>query len=979
MFRAEPWFKLKPVPGVEAFAVVTVRVEPDLAAKLSFCRQLEFRGEVVGNVICRYEDGKGRRESEEIGATRQGLMGFNNYEDAQPSMTWNGLTFTMKISRSDPSLGEEGHLEASCTGRLSFDGTRIETVHVTSRIERKTEAPDGMRGLKLAECDLQNIPLLRAIGGRAEYGLEGPMAQAAITRASYSDQSYASLVSAEDRRVELRYRATELKSLQPANLVTDRIGLSIVLQLPPDLQQNGSAWNDLGPSGYVPGAGTDGASLAPEQAELLARLRAQAGREAAAGQQADDHAREERLKFHQANIAYFNTRVEALQRDLDANKDPVQQENLRWQLMASQSNLQREKDALDMVKTGQWVHTRTAFEDFVPAAIAEEARERALDFSRADRAFDAVNQQIALAPESDRYRLRQLFNNAVAQANGDPLKVIHAENTVATQVQGFYDAKSAAEEEAALTADERMQFAENVRTVSSTALMVLGTVATAGGGGTALYGSLTAEAAVQTGFQTACGAVDGGVKGAFVEAATSYSSAAAIFNSTLSAYHEGVLENLRAHAENPKDVAIDEAGAGWKNAGSVLLATAVQQAASSFIIEPAAATLRRAIHPPRVLTGGPVNWNAEAARPTLKQRRDLQEFNTRYEAGRKKVNEFKERSDALAGARAAGASREEIVRLRSIAEEAYKDVKADYHAKNILKNIHETGSNPDLITSYRVYDRKNMGQVLRETRTQLAEAGLDAGRLEFISNAASKGGVGMDIDMHSNDPARFVEVNGRQELNPAYVQWRVSLVRNLDGQSTRLTPAEYRTDASAALKRAFEKVYGRKSDEVFPTFTSKDHPEAYKDIAWLGLKGTKNANFPAVNPLWSGQAGDVTGFKVNDLPRTHPALGTYTIMQEQARGLVKDFNTKLFGSKVDREKFGNETGATVAINPDGPLGKAPKAVQQHFQDIHQVLNDFANNHIDPMTADARIKQLTGGRGLPEVAERFRVAMGAYKN
>jgi hypothetical protein len=380
-----------------------------------------------------------------------------------------------------------------------------------------------------------------------------------------------------------------------------------------------------------------------------------------------------------------------------------------------------------------------------------------------------------------------------------------------------------------------------------------------------------------------------------------------------------------------------------------------------------------------VLTGGPVNWNAEAAGPTLKQRRDLQEFNTRYEAGRKKVNEFKERSDALAGARAAGASREEVVRLRSIAEAAYKDVKADYHAKNILKNIHETGSNPELIRSFRVYDRKNMGQLLRETRTQLADAGVDAGHLEFISNAASKGGVGMDIDMHSNDPARFVVVNGRQELNPAYVQWRASLVRNLDGQSTRLTPAEYRTDASAALKRAFEKVYGRKSDEVFPTFTSKDHPEAYKDIAWLGLKGTKNANFPAVNPLWSGQAGDVTGFKVNDLPRTHPALGTYTIMQEQARGLVKDFNTKLFGSKVDREKFGNETGATVAINPDGPLGKAPKAVQQHFQDIHQVLNDFANNHIDPIAADARIKQLTGGRGLPEVAERFRVAMATYKN
>jgi len=165
---------------------------------------------------------------------------------------------------------------------------------------------------------------------------------------------------------------------------------------------------------------------------------------------------------------------------------------------------------------------------------------------------------------------------------------------------------------------------------------------------------------------------------------------------------------------------------------------------------------------------------------------------------------------------------------------------------------------------------------------------------------------------------------------------------------------------------------------VFPTFTSKDHPEAYKDIAWLGLRGTKNANFPAANPLWTGQAGDVTGFKVNELPQSHPALGTYTIMQEQARGIVKDLNTKLFGSKVDRSLFGNESGTNIAVNPDGPLGRAPKAVQEHFQEIRTVLNDFASNHIDPITADQRLKQLTGGRGLPEVAERLRVVMGAYK-
>jgi hypothetical protein len=171
VLRAEPWYQMKPVAGVEAFALATVRVDPDLAAKLYFCRKLEFRGAVVGTVRQRYEDGKGRRESEETVALC-GQTGFSNLDDARPTITWEGLTFTMRTERVDPA--QDRRETATVTGRLGFDGTRIETARVTSRVEFKTEAPDGMRGLELAEFELQNIPLRRAGGGRAEYGLEGP-------------------------------------------------------------------------------------------------------------------------------------------------------------------------------------------------------------------------------------------------------------------------------------------------------------------------------------------------------------------------------------------------------------------------------------------------------------------------------------------------------------------------------------------------------------------------------------------------------------------------------------------------------------------------------------------------------------------------------------------------------------------------------------------------------------------------------------
>ena len=213
--------------------------------------------------------------------------------------------------------------------------------------------------------------------------------------------------------------------------------------------------------------------------------------------------------------------------------------------------------------------------------------------------------------------------------------------------------------------------------------------------------------------------------------------------------------------------------------------------------------------------------------------------------------------------------------------------------------------------------------------------------------------------------------------NPEYAKWRNELVETLkDGSKRRLSPEEFREKAQIALKEGFDRVYGRSSEQVFPTFTTKDYAEAYKDKAWLGLKGESHADFPNVQPLWTGQAADVTGFKVNSLPHEHPSLGTYTILQEQSRGILKDLDTKLFGAKSDRSKFGNETGADNTINPAGPLAKATPQVQQHFMELRRVLREFANNNIGPIEADQRLRELTGGRGIPEVADRLAVVLSA---
>ena len=185
-------------------------------------------------------------------------------------------------------------------------------------------------------------------------------------------------------------------------------------------------------------------------------------------------------------------------------------------------------------------------------------------------------------------------------------------------------------------------------------------------------------------------------------------------------------------------------------------------------------------------------------------------------------------------------------------------------------------------------------------------------------------------------------------------------VTEADGTIRRSSPQELQKAGQEILERSFAKLYGRPPGEAMVEFTTSYHPEAYRDLAWLGSKGTKTALVFETNRAWVQQAADVSMFKVNNLPAYHPQLGYYGIMQEQMRGLTKDFNTKI--EPMLRVK--------AAANPDAA---------RHLYDLRDTMDKFARNEIGPIEAEHRIRELTGGRGMAEVAEQLAVAMGSLRN
>jgi hypothetical protein len=268
---------------------------------------------------------------------------------------------------------------------------------------------------------------------------------------------------------------------------------------------------------------------------------------------------------------------------------------------------------------------------------------------------------------------------------------------------------------------------------------------------------------------------------------------------------------------------------------------------------------------------------------------------------------------------------------------------------------------------YQSFERQATAELKTRFQQRMAADGWSEQQYKTFSNSASKGKVGMDIDLGAIEPPRHLtdksgrvlrDAAGQPVPNPEHALWRETLTQRSPGGLTfQRSPQELQKAGQRHLEEAFKEVYGRPPDQAFVNFTTSYHPEAYRDPAWLGRKGMKTANFSEVDPKWVAQASDVTGFKVNNLPHEHPSFSYYNTLQEQCRGMVKDFDTKLAPLLKD--------------------AKNPEAVK-HLKELQEVMGRFARNEIGPIDADHAIRLLTGGEGMPGVADRFRIMLQGLK-
>ncbi len=608
----------------------------------------------------------------------------------------------------------------------------------------------------------------------------------------------------------------------------------------------------------------------------------------------------EQRAFHQANIHYFTTRLAELHKQLGATRDPEAQKHIQWQILATESTLQGERDALTRLDTGEWVRTRTRFDDLCFMQAARHSAEQSARWAEVRRRIDGSYRLLRLAPESEREQLRDFINKQISSdliARGDPAELRRITEAVANRVQGYWEGVGAREMEREAEQTLNIALAEAIRTgatagvsigLAGQAIRFGATLAQAewiGAGAGALYGGVT-------------GYVEGGPREAVRQAANA-------FGPLLTAAEEA----WRGYEEARKR------GEDWLSATK----TGLQEAAPSLLLAKAA---QFGIQGLSRWLGGP--------KPTVKQQFEAARYRQQMEWDRALIDHFQRKQWQLAQAVSTGKPISAVESLHREIRGLTASINASYGAKWLLKH---KGS-PLAQVAFNQSIGELQQEVLPEIMRQLQGMGYDTSRIQFRSfrNASSVGSVGMDWDLGLADETAAILREVRLPGQPA-AQQPVGL-------------AAFLADAQKAMDSAYYARTGMSARTSSITVTGSVHPEAYWDPQWLA----RVKDFSHLDPRRLDQAKFVSTYKAAHIAHD-PSLNAIQRTQETCRGAAKDLDTKLL-------PYLDHKIQTAA----GDQALRLRELREHWRHVRDHLHTTGNQESDPYTIIRemnRLQTLTG--------------------
>jgi hypothetical protein len=641
--------------------------------------------------------------------------------------------------------------------------------------------------------------------------------------------------------------------------------------------------------------------------------------------------------------------IRLIQRDLARDeaewgreRDPSRKEALYLRVLNNRSALQQERDLLASLKTGEYVHTRTASDAYCHDLMIVRTVEHMQAVDETRRLAAAVERMAAKA-EPDQVRQLQDFVGrqltARDLAEGNVGKARQAAQAVFDTVQGRREQRAASALQDAVDYEDYELRAQRVKSIAGVTLLVTGIAAPvyAAGTGTVLSVGGSGQGAV-TAVNMVYGATTGTIDGGPVE---------------------GIKQTI-AMTGMPGMVAA-EMMTGYQRGGLVSsggVTGALERGTEAFLagklVESVASRIG-AWWVGKAKGGAPP---PPAAKPglTVSEFVEGQTFQLAKNLSQQRLRQYRETMERLKAARAKGADAAELAALEAKRLQQATAINEDFLAKRILKadgKAGRTGRGPaagaelekDVAQGVETLQRTQVDPAFRKAvkgagyrwKKRTPGGWQDAGEPRFkdIRHKGAEGTINTDRDL------ALEEMGGRDDG-----------VYTLFKGDKPMTLGEAEKDLQQLYEQAYRGATGGNPRAAMQNITTSRSGEAYKDMTYAAM--TDPANVGRIKKGWAEQTTEVLKHKVSHAGAGQGDFATLYKKIDGANQAAKDIEKRLLPTlQANRAKAAGQK--AFEIDQD----------MQRFKEIQRALEDVER---DPVGASRRLKVLTGLDGIGEVSD-----------
>lgn len=587
----------------------------------------------------------------------------------------------------------------------------------------------------------------------------------------------------------------------------------------------------------------------------------------------EEQSRREAIDFHNEMIAIIEYDLQRetkerneVQKNFFAAKTEKETEeyrrrlkDLNFRIIGLQSNIQAEMDLVASYKTGEIVHTRTAFDNYAHQKLINGIKEEVANIEATQRVAERIERQIRLLPKEVQPQARKLAEqtlNGKTIASGNIEKAKQLTKAFGKQIEGYagYNFAMAKEEEA---------YAEIKEQAAQAGIMVIG-VGAVGFGSAALVEAYGAEAAAAIYGPKILGAIYGGTTG-LVRGGPKEGVSGALMGwspngNALSQFIEGV---RNAGSEEDANLS-SQAWEGAKQAGYAWFTSKVFELGVTGV------------------TKGLVAWRGsdsmlfkpifQTSTPKTRQLQDVLRSKQQQLEAKDIVETFEKMEMNLAKLKLNKPTNVvEIQQMEDELQQLTASMNASYHAKWQFKYK----ASPKVRSAFDRRVQQNYAKMEPEMVKRMDKMGYKMDDIQFAQfrNANSAGSSSMDLDLV---PVK-AGVTGKQQKT-------IFMKKN----GTTASVKEFMDDCQAAMNAEYRQLTGISAPASDMNLVTSAHKEAFATPRLLD----KNIDMSQFTDEEIASIGKVLKVKMDGIDANKMFTNTYK-MQAKAREAAKEIENML--------------------------------------------------------------------------------------